>query len=95
MEASQADSEQGTQDEGQEGADEHVVQGKGPHDEDKRNEQQPQELGHSSAPPPEAQSGVGASGIPEHPGAQGESDANAGRGDEADGDGDGDEGGGE
>lgn len=88
MEASQADSEQGAQDEGQESADEHVVQGKGPHDEEARNEQQPQELGHSSAPPPEAQSGVGASGIPEHPGAQGEADANAGQGEAAEGEGD-------
>lgn len=53
---------------------EHVVQGRSAHDEVTRAEQQPQVLGHSSAPPPDAQSGVGASGIPDEPGADGGAD---------------------
>lgn len=68
MEASQTDGAQ--TDEAQNG-DEHVVQGHSGLDSLTRAEQQPQEVGHSSAPPPSAQSGIGASGIPDNPGAEG------------------------
>lgn len=78
MEASQAN-----QQDGEHAVEEHVVQGHSGLDPLTRDEQQPQEAGHSSAPPPDAQSGVGASGIPANPGAQGGQDAQPGVGDQA------------
>jgi hypothetical protein len=66
-----SDGEQSEQAEGEQGGDQHVVQGTHGLDPLTRSEQQPQEVGHSSAPPASEQSGVGASGIPDNPGADG------------------------
>lgn len=54
-----------------ESEDQHAIVGDSGLDPLTRSEQQPQESGHSSAPPASEQSGVGASGIPDNPGADG------------------------